>query len=193
MKYRGEFYLLSAVTQTHCWPKFFLLRITEVENNEGSVVSQMQNLKLLECLQVQGLQIYCSIPHNNFLCRKFYLFVKYSCTELDTLYFSLSFFSPFSLKALHIKTIVNIIYGGETICYFMSSNIFFIFTSMWNLVLEHSTMEFLQRFEWWLWCLLLLFDCNHLAKVNTWNLNVLVFCCLLYKGEYFYARKDSCS
>lgn len=76
---------LSAVTQTQHWPKFFLLRSTEVENNEGNVVSQMQNLKLLECLKVQGLQFYCSIPHSKFLHRKMYLFARYSCTELDTL------------------------------------------------------------------------------------------------------------
>lgn len=104
----------------------------------------------------------------------------------------LSFFS-FSLKAPVIKKIVNIIYGGDTIHNFMCSYIFFIFTFMWNLVLEHSITEYLQRFEWWLWCLLLLFECNHLAKANIWKINVLVFCFLLYKGEYFYARKDSCS
>lgn len=77
--------LSSSVTQTQHWPKFFLLWSAEVENNEGSVVSQMQNLKLLECLQVQGLQFYCSIPYSKFLCRKIYLFARYSCTELDTL------------------------------------------------------------------------------------------------------------
>lgn len=38
----------------------------------------------------------------------------------------------------------------------------------------------------------LLFEFNHLAKVNVLSLNVLVFCCLLYKGEYFYDREDSC-
>lgn len=43
---------LATVTQTQHWPKFFLLRSAGVENNEGSVVSQMQNFILLECLQV---------------------------------------------------------------------------------------------------------------------------------------------
>lgn len=46
------YWQLSVVTQTQHWPKFILLRSAEVENNEDSVVSQMQNLKLLACLQV---------------------------------------------------------------------------------------------------------------------------------------------
>lgn len=35
----------------------------------------------------------------------------------------------------------------------------------------------------------LLFESNHLAKVNVWNLNVLVLCCLLYRGNIFMTER----
>lgn len=74
---------LSAVTQTQNWPKFFLLRSAEVENNEGSVVSQMQNLKFLECLFKAFTSTLWFLPVN-FYCRQISLFVRYCSTEIDT-------------------------------------------------------------------------------------------------------------
>lgn len=59
-------------------------------------------------------------------------------------------------------------------------------------MLKYGIMEYLQSWMMMVLSFVLLFEINHLAKVNVWNLNVLVFCCLLYKGEYFYDREDSC-
>lgn len=96
---------LSAVTQTQRWPKFFLLRCTEVENNEGSVVSQMQNLKFLDRLFKASTSTLWLLTVN-FYCRQIYLFVRYCWTEIDTLIEQFLYLPLFFVFALNYQKLL---------------------------------------------------------------------------------------
>lgn len=141
---------LSAVTQTQRWPKFFLLRRTEVENNEGSVVSQMQNLKFLDRLFKASTSTLWLLTVN-FYCRQIYLFVRYCWIEIDTLIEQFLYLPLFFVFALNYQNFFFFIFNKkrfwesfteewESMTLFPVIN-FLIVVCTWNLVLKHNFME----------------------------------------------------